>query len=208
MVTGQTVTHPEISGLPVSDITATPRKYGLHATIKPPFRLAEGRNEAELSDACATLCARLDPVTLQGLQITAMGRFLALCPMGDVHALNELAATCVETLDPFRAPATPDDLARRRANRLSDRQESNLLRWGYPYVMDQFRFHITLTGRLSVDDRDVVQSALTDYIAARLPAPIVISELALVGEADDGFFHLIHRYPLAAARTFSRTESV
>ena len=31
---------------------------------------------------------------------------------------------------------------------LTDRQEALLTQWGYPYVMEEFRFHITLTGAL------------------------------------------------------------
>ena len=199
MAAGATVPHPELTALPrpVPDITETPRKYGLHATIKPPFRLAEGHDRDGLEAACAAFCNALAPVRLDGLHLTRMGRFLALCPVGDQTALNVLAATCVRHLDRFRAPPTTAELDHRRAANLSPDQETNLTRWGYPYVMDAFRFHITLTGRLPKSELSVVETALSAELNPLLPAPFVIDQLALVGEDDKGRFHLIHRYALS-----------
>ncbi|NIZ15280.1 DUF1045 domain-containing protein [Phaeobacter sp. HF9A] len=185
-------------GLDVASITATPRKYGLHATMKPPMRLAEGRDEAQLRAACAALASHQAPVSLQGLEIARLGRFLALRPLGDEAALNALAAACVTELDAFRAPASEAELERRRAANLSPEQEQNLTRWGYPYVLEQFRFHITLTGKLPKGDLPAVEAYLATELAPVLPKPFVIRDLALMGEAPDGRFHLIQRYALSA----------
>lgn len=195
--TGQELAHPEGTGLDVATLTATPRKYGLHATMKPPFRLADGQNIDALHRACAALAARRPAVTLDGLEITRLGRFLALRPVGEMSALNALAAACVTELDLFRATAAPQELARRRAARLSPEQDAHLERWGYPYVLDQFRFHITLTGRLDDDRLAQVQRLLQDRLGPLLPVPFTLADLALVGEAGDGRFHLIHRYALS-----------
>src|SRR5262249_55850996 len=54
----------------------------------------------------------------------------------------------VRDFDGFRAPLTDADRARRHPSRLTPRQRDYLERWGYPYVMEEFRFHMTLTGRL------------------------------------------------------------
>ena len=199
METGTEAPHPQVAGLPlpVGEITATPRKYGLHATIKPPFRLARGTTRAELEDACAALCDRLAPLRLDGLALARLGRFLALRPEGDTAALAALATRTVEALDGFRAPAPEAELARRRAAGLSPAQEENLMRWGYPYVMGEFRFHITLSGKLAKDDLSAVEEALARDLAPLLPAPFEIPDLALMGEAEDGRFHLIHRYTLS-----------
>ena len=200
---GETVAHPDFPDLPlpVEEITRTPRKYGLHATIKPPFFLADGCDATALAIACQSLCDRLGPVVLDGLDIARLGRFLALRPRGDETALNDLAAACVMELDPFRAPASEAELAKRRASGLTPAQDALLMRWGYPYVMDQFRFHITLSGRLKPDHVEMVRNQLSRYLAPSLPAPFRISEMALVGEAEDGQFHLIHRYTLSGARS-------
>jgi putative phosphonate metabolism protein len=194
---GQAAAHPEVAGLDVAALTETPRKYGLHATIKPPFVLAEGATADGLQSAFETLCTQLAPVTLDCLALTPLGRFLALTPEGDTAALNAMAAEVVRGLDAFRAPPAEADLARRRQANLTPVQEANLTKWGYPYVMEAFRFHITLTGKLLKGDLPQVTAALAPYIAPHLPQPFVLSSLTLVGQAEDGMFHEVHRAALS-----------
>ncbi len=197
--TGERPDAPIVHGLPMPahEITATPRKYGLHGTIKPPFRIAEGRSHDHLHDALAGFCATRAPVVLDGLALTRLGRFLALTPVGDTDALSGLAAAAVCDLDPFRAPLTTGDLAKRRNSRLSPRQDALLTTWGYPYVMEQFRFHITLTGKLDAAQAEQVRDALLPHVHDRLPRPFVIDALTLCGEDQTGYFHELHRYALS-----------
>lgn len=201
--TGREVAHPDLVDLPlpVSKITQSPRQYGLHATLKPPFRLADGETEAALISACAAVANDHKPMQIGSLALTRLGRFLALCPIGNTDALtdalNAFAACCISELDLFRAPATADELERRRGSGLSVRQEHNLTRWGYPHVMDLFRFHITLTGRLPKDVIESVETTLNELLANQLPTPLHLTDLALIGEDSGGMFHLIQRYPLA-----------
>lgn len=197
--TGERPDAPMVHGLPlpVREITATPRKYGLHGTIKPPFRLAEGQSPDALHDAFARFCAARKPVTLDGLALTRLGSFLALTPVGDATALADLAGRAVQDLDRFRAPLNAADLARRRKSGLTARQEDLLAQWGYPYVLEQFRFHITLSGKLSPAEADQVHSALLPHIDQRLPRPFIIDALTLCGEDQTGYFHELHRYALS-----------
>ncbi|MDE3028991.1 MAG: DUF1045 domain-containing protein [Paracoccaceae bacterium] len=196
---GREVAHPEIVGLPrpVATLTETPRKYGFHGTIKPPFRLAEGHRVEALHRATQALAARLAPVSLDGLELHRLGGFPAVTPVGDASALAALAAEVVQGLDTFRAPPTEPELARRRANDLSPRQQEMLARWGYPYVLDEFRFHMTLTGDLPETEAKQVEAALAPHIAPLLPRPFLVAELCLFGQADDGRFRILHRYPLS-----------
>jgi len=191
--------HPDLPGLPrpVAEITATPRKYGFHGTVKPPFRLAEGTTEAGLRDAVRALCARLAPVEIPRLEVGALGPFLGLLPSGDTAPLDSLAANIVEGLDPWRAPPDAAELARRRAAGLTERQEANLVRWGYPYVMGEFHFHMTLTGPLPKAEREPVRAALADHLGPRVPAPYRIDDLTLAGEGADGCFRHLARVPLS-----------
>ncbi|MEL7254447.1 MAG: DUF1045 domain-containing protein [Pseudomonadota bacterium] len=201
MERGAAVAHPDLPGLPlpVEEITATPRKYGFHATLKPPFRLAEGRTEAELVEAVAILGSRtFHPVKDLRLNVTALGRFLALTAQGNVAQLSGLAAMCVETLDMFRAPAGEAELARRRGAGLSPGQEAMLVRWGYPYVMDEFRFHMTLTGKLPKAVLPEVHAVLDQALDGVIPDPFALDTICLVGEDDEGRFHLMHRHTLSA----------
>ncbi|WP_299044128.1 DUF1045 domain-containing protein [uncultured Tateyamaria sp.] len=193
---GSVCAHPEVPDLPIGEITQTPRKYGFHGTIKPPFRLAQGQDVDALHDALANLCARSAPVVLDGLHLARLGRFLALVPAGDPSALGTLAARAVQELDGFRAPPSDAELTKRRAARLSPAQDAHLLRWGYPYVLDQFRFHLTLSGKLDPGTAAQAETALTPMLARLDLAPYRITGLTLLGEDHAGMFHQIHRYAL------------
>ena len=180
---------------PCPDHVARPAKYGFHGTLKPPFRLKEGQTPAALEVAVSNVAGALSPAVCDGLTLTQLGGFLALTPFGPLDELQSIAGTCVRNLDGFRAPASEAELARRRQARLSTRQEALLAQWGYPYVFEEFRFHLTLSSRLPEEDarawKDILQSQLPD-----LPALFVVDQIALCGERQDGCFELIHRYTL------------
>lgn len=194
--TGRSVPHPQAAPLPMAQITETPRKYGFHGTIKPPFRLADGMTHHGLEAALSDLCATAAPVVLDGLHLARLGRFLALVPMGEATDLAQLAARVVQGLDPFRAPPTDQELAKRRAAPLTPVQEANLVAWGYPYVMDAFRFHMTLTGKLDKATAKQAEETLDLMLRNLDLAPYPVDALALLGEDDAGHFHQIHRIPL------------
>lgn len=199
METGTQVAHPLLDDLLVAEITDTPRKYGLHGTMKPPFRLAKGQTVEDLNQGCSDLAARTAPVHLQGLELAQLGKFLALRPIGEIALLSDLAAECVRALDRFRAPAPQAELEKRRAKGLSPAQEANLVQWGYPYVMENFKFHITLTGRLEKSLLPHVLTTLDTYLTPVLPIPFEVNDLALMGEDAEGRFHLIQRFPLTGS---------
>ncbi|MFC3569036.1 DUF1045 domain-containing protein [Paracoccus simplex] len=195
-VSGQACAPPDLD-LPVAEITAEPRRYGFHGTVKPPFRLAPGATPGDLDAAMKGLAGRLAPVLLPGLRLASLDGFLALVPEGDTTPLQRLAATVVRNLDPLRAPLTEAEIARRRPERLTPPQRALLERWGYPHVMEEFRFHLTLTDRLPVGMAGRAQAALAAHFAPVLPRPFVIDALCLFGEPKDGGFRLLHRYDLA-----------
>lgn len=176
-------------------ITAEPRRYGFHGTIRAPFRPAVGVDEAAIRTTVADLAARLRPVICQGLRVEALHGFIALTPVGCEAALLELGAAVVEGTNALRAPLTAAEITRRRPDRLSARQRELLDRWGYPHVMEEFRFHLTLTDRL--DDPEPVRAALEAHFSPVLPRPFAIEDLCLFGEDVSGLFHLMHRYALS-----------
>ncbi len=187
---------PQLDVPGLHDITMTPRKYGFHGTLKPPFRLKAGQGMEDLERAVSDMAERLAPAECDGLKLTPIGRFLALTPHGDLEGLQRVAEACVRELDAFRAPPDDAELARRREAGLTERQDARLMQWGYPYVFEEFRFHLTLTGRLEreamADWTEVLHQHLPD-----LPAPFVVDQIALCGEREDGRFELLHRYTLA-----------
>ncbi|MDF1749999.1 MAG: DUF1045 domain-containing protein [Alphaproteobacteria bacterium] len=174
-----------------------PKHYALHGTVKPPFFLADGMDYDGLKQATAELAATLHPITLSPLTLKDLNGFLALCPVEAPATLNALARRCVTELDSFRRPALESEIEQRRAVGLTANQDANLLRWGYPYVLNDFRFHITLTSRLSEADRVKTAEALEHRIAPLLSAPIQIQDLCLYGEPEDGSpFRVIDRISL------------
>lgn len=183
--------HPDLWPL-----TASARRYGFHATLKAPFRLAEGQDVDALVAAMADFAATQAPVALDGLQLANLDGFLALVPMGDTTALDAFAARVVQGFEPFRAPLTAADIARRNPDRLSPRQRALLDTWGYPYVMDEFRFHMTLTERLAPADLDWVGPLARATFADHLHHPVTIDALTLCVEGADGVFHPVHRAAL------------
>ncbi|MGC1505374.1 MAG: DUF1045 domain-containing protein [Sulfitobacter sp.] len=193
VVRGREASQPDLPGL--HDITMTPQKYGFHGTLKPPFRLASGHSVKTLQTAVSELAVGLAPAVCDGLKLGTFGRFLALIPDGDLNALHRVAAACVRVLDGFRAPASEAELARRRNAGLNAGQERLLMKWGYPYVMEEFRFHLTLTGRLPIGEI-AAWSAVARHHLPSLPCPFVVDQIALCGEREDGRFELIHRYAL------------
>lgn len=176
------------------EITSEPRRYGFHGTIRAPFRPAEGVDEAMIRDTVADLAGRLAPVTCDGLRLEVLDGFIALTPTGCEAALLALGAAVVEGTNDLRAPLTEAEIARRRPDRLSPRQRELLDHWGYPHVMEEFRFHLTLTDRL--ESPEPVRAALEAYFAPVLPRPFAIEDLCLFGEDAAGRFHLLHRYAL------------
>ncbi len=149
--TGATYAVPDIAGVDpaqLQTLTADPRRYGWHATLKAPFSLATGQSLAALRSAMQTLASQWPAFDLPPLQVSEQGGFLALRPQGDVAQLNATAAACVQQLHPLAQPLPDTELARRRQAPLTPEQDRLLLAWGYPWVLDHFQFHLSLTGPL------------------------------------------------------------
>lgn len=154
---------PPLDGLDAAswpDVVREPRVYGFHATLKAPFRLVPGCTEADLADALAAFAAGQTAVPVGELGVRALGSFIALVPMVVCPPLDRLGAACVREFDRFRAPMSGPERARRLAANLSPRQIEQLDRWGYPYVFEDFRFHMTLTGPLAPAEREPVLQLL------------------------------------------------
>lgn len=202
-VTDRELARQAVDGFDDSElaaITAEPRRYGLHATLKAPFRLARAFTQPMLEAHVAAFADAQSPVSTARLQLARIGRFLALAPRSRSAALDALAESCVDAFDRFRAPADAEELARRREAELTAPQEQNLRRWGYPYVMGEFRFHVTLTGPI---DRAIAEQLTPHLEALFLPVttrPLEIGEIALfLQPAPEASFRLLRRFGLGAS---------
>jgi putative phosphonate metabolism protein len=200
--TGEPLARPAVAGIPPSDMAAMteePARYGFHATLKPPFRLAKDATEQGFLDAAERFAATRAPVPLPRLAAATIGNFVALTPATGTSDLLDLAAACVETFDPFRAPPEQAELERRRRTRLTAREEALLQRWGYPYVMDAFRFHMTLTGPLAGRDIGQVCRALGARFEPVTARSLAIDAITVFDQpSSDAPFRILERFPFPA----------
>ena len=179
------------------DITEDPRKYGFHATLKAPMSLASGKTEAGLVAACESFAATPRPLPVIEPVVDSISGFIAIVPAKPSAELQRLAADCVTAFDPFRAPLTPEDRERRNPSKLTPRQREHLDAWGYPYVMEEFRFHMTLTGRLETARREEVLAMLRRCFSTLKLKALQVDRLALFRQDDaSARFRIIGHWPL------------
>jgi hypothetical protein len=183
------------------DLTGEPRRYGFHATLKAPFHLAKDADEPALIDALPAFCRSVESVPAFVPIVAALAGFIAIVPAAADPAVDRLAADCVTAFDRFRVPMSAQDRDRRVVG-LTERQASNLDRWGYPFVFDDFRLHLTLSGRLGADRHAVVLAYLRDRFAAAWGArPVPVDRIALLRQdRPNGRFLVICHAAIGAAR--------
>ncbi len=199
--TGVAVDQPLLPGIASDDLfsgTAEPRRYGFHGTLKAPFAIRGGCSVGELKRAIGEFAAEWPAFEVGTISPRRLGRFIAFTPDDPSSDLLLFAAECVAAFDRFRAPLSDKDRQRRATHNLSPRQQALLERWGYPYVFDQFRFHMTLTGSLPEERISSWIESLERHAGAQ---PLVIDALTLLEQASpDAQFRVIARYALEGRR--------
>jgi putative phosphonate metabolism protein len=184
-----------------ADLTHEPRTYGFHATLKAPFRLAEGVQESDLRSALDRLAAQFCAASAFEPQVEMIGSFVAIVPERLPLALADLANACVLEFEAFRAPLSDQERRRRIAAGLDDDEIANLDRWGYPYVFNEFRFHMTLTGRLAPDRSRDIQAQLAFLFEQEVGRrPIAVDRLVLLRQASpEERFEVVRVAPVGVA---------
>lgn len=180
--------------------TADPRKYGFHATLKAPISLVPGRTENELVAAMREFAQTPRAIPVIAPTVRNISSFIAIVPDGPSPELQKFAEDCVIAFDDFRAPLTAPDRERRNVPALTDRQVMHLDRWGYPYVFEEFRFHMTLAGSLPAERRAAVMEILRKRFDALDIRSVSIDRLALFRQNDaNSGFTIISHWRLRAA---------
>lgn len=191
--TAATLRQPDVPD--IQAVTADARIYGFHCTLKPPMRLAT--NYGAFLDDAAALVRGIAPFAMPRLRVADLSGFLAVREAEPCPALHALADACVAGVDRHRAPPDKAELARRRAGGLSAAREANLLRWGYPGVFGEWRFHMTLTRRLSDAEHPVLQAAAEAHLAAALPHTRRVDDVCVFTQPGPGApFTIAERLPL------------
>lgn len=181
---GTVATQPRVENM--AALTSEPRRYGFHATLKAPFTLAGNKSRKDLSAFAADFARRRPPVMLQTLRLATLDGFLALLSDAESKQLHRLGACCVMDFDGFRGPLRSDEIARRHRSGLNLRQSRLLLNWGYPHVLDQFRFHITLSNRLEATDSARLGWEAEKHFAPVIGAPLLLDAITIFCEAEPG----------------------
>lgn len=188
---------PGLSARTVLALTERPRRYGFHATLKPPFSLISGETRENLFAALSEFAHERHAFPLPQLQVGDLGGFLALRIRQPCRDLDNLARECVSRFDRFRRQPTRAEFAR-RCRGLDARQRDLLERWGYPYVMDQWRFHMTLTGPLPGTQAGAITGFLSRWFEPALREPLWVTDLCVfIEEEANGEFRLGARFPMA-----------
>jgi 2'-5' RNA ligase len=195
----------------IAEITASARHYGYHATLKPPFALAADRTGAALDRMLGEFAGSRAPIDGLGLKVGSLDGFIALLLTDESTEVRNLATTCVRDFDSFRLAPSEEELRQRRSASLSALEDALLRRWGYPYVMEAFRFHMTLTTRIEREEHDRLLPLLRHMFGAVTNASFTLDAVSLFyQEARDRPFRLIQRYPFAAesARSIATKEAI
>lgn len=201
---GKTLEQPVVPGLSPEEffsLTAAPRRYGLHATLKAPMRLGQETSLQQLVQAVKALSTAYSAFAMPPMQVVVLSDFLALTPSAPSPQLHAIADACVTELDHLRAPLTPAELGKRRPDELNARERQHLERWGYPYVLDTFRFHISLTGSLIGVETHAIEAlkqAAQQRVDALATEPLMFDAVSVFEEAAPGADFMISvRAPLA-----------
>jgi putative phosphonate metabolism protein len=193
---------PNWCSLPAwNEAVREPRRYGFHATLKAPFHLATSAREVDLFRDFTSFAREQAVFTLTSISVRELDGFIAVVPDEPAPVLNHLAQNCVRYFDRFRAPLTEQDRRRRLKSPLTERQIQNLDRWGYPYVFDDFRFHMTLTGRLETGEREDALSRLCHEFQQASPVKHLTIGKIVIARQHDGAspFKVVRAAPLGVS---------
>ncbi|MBZ9967189.1 DUF1045 domain-containing protein [Mesorhizobium sp. BR1-1-2] len=176
----------DLSAAEVAFHTASARRYGFHATLKAPFRLAANETEASLRTALDAFAEATPVVMIPRLVVSQIDGFFALVPEAPLPPLNRFADDVVRDFDRFRAPLTEAEIERRSPDSLKPGEFRNLCQWGYPYVFESFRFHMTLSGRAGPQESPRLRLAIEGLFAEVLRQPVPVDGLTLFIEPEPG----------------------
>ena len=166
------------------ELTSKPRRYGFHATMRAPFELLDGSTETDLARALHELCTSFSPFEISvSPQIKNNNLVLQLDDPSELMDL--LHRKCLQSVEAFRAVPSPAYLARRRRANLSANQDKLLLKWGYPYVLDEFDWHMTLSSIVS--DHELLQAFYrdaVDHFHSIMNRPQIVDSMTLCRQAS------------------------
>jgi Protein of unknown function (DUF1045) len=189
---------------PAREFVREPWRYGFHATLKAPMRLAPDIGEAVFLAAVRGVARGHHAFPMPRLAVGTLAGFLALVPQAAVpagHPLRRLADDCVTRLDHWRATPTVAELQRQDKVGLDPRQRAQVSAYGYPYVLDDWRCHFTLSDGLAGVDAPsaaALRAQAEQHFGPALDAPWTCDALSVFVEPAAGqAFELRERFGLS-----------
>jgi len=189
---------PGIAAEYLRNFCATPRVYGFHATLKAPFRLTQAARESDLLETAARVASQNVAVRIGRLKVTCFGQFLALVPETQRPELSTIAGACVTELDHLRAPLSDEERFKRLQAPLDPREVELLNRWGYPHVLDTFRFHMTLAGPMGMEELARVEMPIAAAYE-KISTPLTMHSICVCSQPPGGRFRMVRRFRLGNA---------
>jgi hypothetical protein len=140
------------------------------------------------------------------MTIAMIDGFLAIVPARQDEEVNAFSLACVTALEPLRAQLDDKARAARSADPyLSPRQRALIDSFGYPFVADQFRFHMTLTDRLDPEAAEEIRAVAAAWFAPVLREACVLDSLSIFLEPEAAqTFRRRADFPLAASMQRTR----
>ena len=191
---------PGISDSERDDLTRVPRIYGLHATLRPPFVLVETADSNDVERRVSSIARQTGAFEVPALVTGSTGGCLTLSLSHACAEVEQLAAYCLRELDELRRPQEGSDCERYRAYSLSEREQHLFARWGYPWVLDRFVFHFTLTSRINREKRERIARALAPQLDCIVGIPWLFDSISVLRQSEHGgVFVEISRHQLGGA---------
>ena len=193
---GEETTKSDLSKLTsfkkFSSLVLTPKQYGFHGTIKAPFRLKNEYTYNDLENKVREISKQIQSFHLDKLVIKKLGNFIALTPSKNLK-VNDVSNKFVEGLDFLRDDLSEDEIKKRNPHKLSFNQKKKLFKWGYPYVFNEFKFHLTLTGKLRIEEIDNVYKYLQTILKSVNLRKIHFKSICIFGQKTDEKFYFIKK---------------
>ena len=180
----------------LKDYCEEPAKYGFHATLKAPFRLKRNVKTKNFYDVISHIAAQHSRFKIKGLKIVYSKKFTFITSRKPNKLLINLENDLVKHLDTFRAELNKTEIKKRIPDSLTFKQNKYLKEWGYPFVFDQFKFHMTLMNQNNNKLSNKQKLELEKLIYKISNNVIEFNEISLLGENKNGHFEEIKRFKL------------
>ena len=194
---GVETTKSDLSKLPsfkkFSSLVLTPKQYGFHGTIKAPFRLKNEYTYNDLENKVREISKQIHSFYFDQLIIKKLGNFIGLIPTNNLK-INAVSNKFVEELDYLRDELSESEIKKRKPHKLTSNQKQMLFKWGYPYVFNEFKFHLTLTSKLNVVEIDEVFRSLQNILKQVNLNKISFNNICIFGQKNDEKFYFVKRF--------------